>query len=278
MKIKLNNGQYMPVIGFGTWQTPDGDVAYESVKTALEAGYRHIDTAAVYGNEKSVGEGIKASGVRREDIFLTTKLWNDAHSYDGAKKAIKESIKKLGVEYLDLYLIHWPNPLTIRDSWEMGNAGAWRAMEEAVEAGLIRSIGVSNFHERHLNPLFETAKIMPAVNQIYVSPSDKQEALTQFNTENNIVTQAYSPLGTGTVLEDKTLNLIAKKYKKTAAQAAIRWSIQKGFVPLPKSVTKSRIIENYDVFDFELTHEDMHLIDGLQGIGKESLNPDTVEF
>lgn len=276
--IKLNNGVPMPIIGFGTWQTPSGDVAKTSVMNALEAGYRHIDTAAIYGNEVSVGEGIIESGVKREDIFLTTKLWNDAHSYEGAKNAIETSLNNLQTDYLDLYLIHWPNPKLIRDNWEFGNAEAWRAMEEAVEAGKIRAIGVSNFHEHHLNALLKTAKIKPAINQIYASPSDKQAALKAFNDQHGIITQAYSPLGTGTILDNQVLKDIAEVYSKTVAQIAIRWSIQKGYVPLPKSVTKSRIIENFDVFDFELTQEDINIIDTLEGIGKESPDPDQVDF
>lgn len=278
MKYKLNSGYEIPALGFGTWQTPDGDVAEVSVRTALEAGYRHIDTAATYGNEVSVGEGIKNSGVSREDIFLTTKLWNDAHGYQLAKDALKESMDKLGVDYLDLYLIHWPNPKELRDNWAEANAEAWRAMEEAVEAGLVRSIGVSNFHPHHMEELLKTAKIVPAVNQIYISPSDQQEKLVAYNNEHGILSQAYSPLGTGTILTDSELLAIATKYAKTPAQVAIRWSLQKGFNPLPKSVTPSRIVENFNVFDFELSREDMKTIDGLKGIGKEALDPDNLDF
>lgn len=276
--VKLNNGVEMPVIGFGTWQTPSGEVAEMSVYNALIAGYRHIDTAAVYKNEESVGDGIIRSGVKREDIFLTTKLWNDAHSYEGAKAAIDESLKKLKTDYLDLYLIHWPNPIAIRDTWALGNSEAWRAMEEAVEEGKIRAIGVSNFHEHHLAELFKTAKIKPAVNQIYASPSDPQEELKAFNDSHGIVTQAYSPLGTGTILDNEKLIEIAASYNKSVAQVAIRWSIQRGYVPLPKSVTKSRIIENLDVFDFLISDEDMTAIDALKGIGKESPNPDIRDY
>lgn len=276
--VKLNNGVLMPIIGFGTWQTPNGEVAENAVFQALKAGYRHIDTAATYKNESSVGDGIIRSGIDRESIFLTTKLWNDAHSYEGAKKAIKDSLEKLKVDYLDLYLIHWPNPKLIRDHWEEGNAEAWRAMEEAVEAGLIRAIGVSNFHEKHLDALLKTAKIKPAVNQIYASPSDPQEHLKAYNDAHGIVTQAYSPLGTGTILENDVLKRIANEYQKSVAQVAIRWSIQKGYVPLPKSVTESRIIENFDVFDFELKDEDVATIDSLRGLGKEALDPDNLDF
>lgn len=280
MKYKLNNGQMIPAIGFGTWQTPDGRVAEEAVKTALMAGYRHIDTAAAYKNERSVGSGIKASGVARSEIFLTTKLWNDKHSYLGAQEAIRTSLDNLGVEYLDLYLIHWPVPVDLKqdDAWIKANQEAWRAMEEAVAAGLVKSIGVSNFLPHHLESLLETAKIKPVVNQIYLSPSDPQDALVQFNQKHNILSQAYSPLGTGTILNNTNLKQLAQKYQKTVAQIAIRWSLQKGFNPLPKSVTPNRIVENFDVFDFEIDDHDMRLIDELRGIGKGAPDPDNITF
>lgn len=278
MKYILNNSYEIPTIGFGTWQTPEGDVAYQSVLDALEAGYRHIDTAAIYGNEISVGKAIKDSNLKREDIFLTSKLWNSNHSYEKAKDAIKESLVKLDVDYLDLYLIHWPNPKEYRDNWQEANAEAWLAMEEAVEEGLIKSIGVSNFHPHHLDALLESAHIKPVVNQIYLSPSDQQKEIVEYNKKHNILSQAYSPLGTGTILNDEELKEIANKYNKSVAQLAIRWSLQKGFNPLPKSVNKSRIYENIDVFDFEISAEDMSRIDQKEGIGKEAADPDTVDF
>ena len=278
MKYTLNNGNQIPAVGFGTWQTPDGEVAEKSVLTALKAGYRHIDTAAVYGNEESVGRAIKTSGIAREEIFLTTKLWNTEHTYEKTKKAIKESMKKLEVDYLDLYLIHWPNPVDYRDNWEESNAESWKAMEEAVNKGLIGSIGVSNFMPHHMEALLKTAKIIPAVNQIYLNPSEQQEETVNFNDEHEILSQAYSPLGTGTILDNQDLAKIAKKYNKTIAQISIRWSLQKGFNPLPKSVTPSRIIENFDIFDFEITDEDMKFMSGLKGIGKETVDPDKTEY
>lgn len=278
MKYTLNNGYEIPAVGFGTWQTPEGEVAETSVLAALEAGYRHIDTAAAYGNEESVGLAIGKSGVPRKEIFLTTKLRNPDHGYEKTRAAITKSMENLGVDYLDLYLIHWPNPIDFRDNWEESNSGSWRAMEEAVNKGLIRSIGVSNFHPRHMEVLLKNANITPAVNQIYLSPSDQQEEIVTYNKENGILSQAYSPLGTGTILDNKDLEKIANKYDKTIAQLAIRWSLQKGFNPLPKSVTPSRIVENFNVFNFEISDEDMKVIDGLKGIGKESTNPDEIEF
>lgn len=274
----LSNSQKIPALGFGTWQTPDGDVAEASVKAAIEAGYRHIDTAAIYGNEESVGRGIKAAGVPREELFITTKLWNSNHSYEAAKAAIDESIAKLDCDYLDLYLIHWPNPKAFRDNWKEANADAWHAMEEAVEAGKIKSIGVSNFLPHHLDALLETAKIKPVVNQIYLSPSVQQKELVAYNEAHDILSEAYSPLGTGKIFSIESLQDLAAKYNKTVAQVVLRWSLQKGFLPLPKSVHEDRIIENFQVFDFELTADDMAVIDALEGQAGEAPKPDEVNF
>ena len=237
LNYKLNNGMSIPQIGFGTWQTPDGDVAESSVLHALEAGYRHIDTAAIYGNEESVGRAIKKSGINREELFITTKLWNNNHSYEKAKAAIDESLKKLDLDYVDLYLIHWPNPLEIRETYVEGNAESWRAMEEAVAEGKIKAIGVSNFHPHHLDELLKTAKIKPAVNQIFLNPSDSQPEIVAYCQEKDILLEAYSPLGTGRIFEIIELQEIAERYNKTVAQVVIRWSLQHGFLPLPKSVT-----------------------------------------
>lgn len=275
---KLANGVEIPVIGFGTWQTPDGDVAENAVLDALKAGYRHIDTAAIYGNEKGVGHGIVKSGIAREEIFLTTKAWNNIHTYEEAKAALADSLEKLGVAYIDLYLIHWPNPIAVRANWQERNAEVWRYFEEALEAGLVRAIGISNFHEHHIDALLKTAKIVPYVNQIHLSPSEMQPKVVEANDKHNILTQAYSPLGTGTILEVPTLVEIAEKYSKTPAQVAIRWSLQKGYNPLPKSVTTSRIVGNIDVFDFELTPEEITIIEGLAGTGRVATDPDDREF
>ncbi|MGX7163667.1 aldo/keto reductase [Enterococcus massiliensis] len=275
---KLANGVEIPVVGFGTWQTPSGEVAEESVLAALKAGYRHIDTAAAYGNEESVGKGIKASGVPREELFITTKLWNKHHSYALAKQAIEDSLTKLGVDYLDLYLIHWPNPIDFRENWEQANAEAWRAMEEAVEAGKIRAIGVSNFRPHHLDALLKTAKIKPVVNQIFLNPSDLQPEVVAYNDAHDILSEAYSPLGTGKIFDVPELIEVADKYNKTVAQVVLRWSLQHGFLPLPKSVHDERIKENTELFDFELTAEDVKLIDGLHGVAGLAKNPDEATF
>jgi len=275
---KLANGVRIPIIGFGTWQTPDGDVAEKSVLTAIREGYTHIDTAAIYGNEESVGRGIKASGIKRSELFLTTKLWNNAISYEDAKKEINTSLKKLAVSYLDLYLIHWPNPKENRPNGEKRNAKVWKAMEEAYQAGVLKAIGVSNFHPKHIDALLKTAAIAPHVNQIYVNPSDQQLGIVSHNNKYHIVTEAYSPLGTGEIFKVEELKKVADKYQKTVAQIVLRWSLQKGYLPLPKSVHEMRIKENILLFDFNLDAEDIAFIDSLKGSAKTAKDPDTVEF
>ena len=275
---QLSNGVKIPMVGFGTWQTPSGQIAKEAVLTALEAGYRHIDTAAAYENEASVGQAISESGLAREALFITTKLWNKIGTYEEAKVAIDTSLEKLNLTYLDLYLIHWPNPLAFRDRWQERNAQVWRAMEEALEAGKIRALGVSNFHPHHLEALLKTAKIKPVVNQILLNPSDQQEPLVASNQAHHILSEAYSPLGTGKIFEVVELQTLGQKYGKTVAQLVLRWSLQKGFLPLPKSVTKERIIENIALFDFEISPADMATIDQLQGRAGRASNPDEVSF
>lgn len=275
---KLNNGVEIPIIGFGTWQTPDGQVAEESVLAALNSGYRHIDTAAAYGNEESVGAAIKKSGINRHELFVTTKLWNSDHGYQNTKKAIDTSLEKLGLDYLDLYLIHWPNPAAMRDNWVELNAEGWQAMEEAVQAGKIRAIGVSNFRKHHLDELLKTAEIKPAVNQNYLNPSDMQEDLVKYNDSLGILNEAYSPLGTGGLLSNEVVNEIAEKYGKSPAQVLIRWSLNHNFLPLPKSVHPDYIKANADVFDFDIEPEDMKKLDGLHGAAKIANDPDEVDF
>lgn len=274
----LSNGVEIPIVGFGTWQTPSGEVAKDSVKAALDAGYRHIDTAAIYGNEASVGEGLKASGVDRHDIFLTTKLWNSDRGYDNTLKAIDTSLAKLGTDYVDLYLIHWGNPKAFRDNWQESNAETWRAMEEILKSGKARAIGVSNMRVKHLEELFKTANTKPMVNQLFLNPSDMQEEVTKFDTDNGILNEAYSPLGTGKIFGVPELQKMAERYGKSVAQLVLRWSLQHDFLPLPKSVHAERIQENAQLFDFELSHHDMELIDGLHGVAGLAQDPDTVSF
>lgn len=274
----LSNGVEIPIVGFGTWQTPDGDVAKASVETALQAGYRHIDTAAAYGNEESIGAGIKASGVPRSELFLTTKLWNGDHGYDATKQAIDKSLTKLGTDYVDLYLIHWPNPIKFRETWQETNAETWRAMEEILQAGKARAIGVSNFRPQHLDELAKTANVFPMVNQIFLNPSDLQPAVVAYNQAHHLLSEAYSPLGTGKIFGVKKLQKMADRYGKSVAQLVLRWSLQHDFLPLPKSVHADRIRENGALFDFELSHHDMAVIDALHGVAGVAADPDTANW
>lgn len=274
----LSNNVSIPELGFGTWQTPNGDVAVFAVKKALEVGYRHIDTAQGYKNEDSVGQAIKESGIPREEIFLTTKLWNENHSYDLVLSSFEESLKKLQTDYIDLFLIHWPNPVKFRDNWQSANAETWRAMEELYQAGKIKAIGVSNFLPHHFEELKKTATIFPMVNQIFLAPGELQKEVVSYCQEHNVLLEAYSPLGTGKIFDVPEMQELSDKYGKTIAQIAIRWSLQHGFLPLPKSVTPSRIEENLAVFDFELSDEDMQRIDQLDGVVGKATNPDTTGF
>ncbi|MBO0424346.1 aldo/keto reductase [Enterococcus faecium] len=274
----LSNNVTIPELGFGTWQTPDGDVAVASVKKALEVGYRHIDTAQGYKNEASVGQAIKESGIPREELFLTTKLWNANHSYDLVMSSFEESLEKLQTDYIDLFLIHWPNPVAFRDNWQTANAETWRAFEELYQAGKIKAIGVSNFLPHHFEELKKTATIFPMVNQIFLAPGELQEEVVTYCREHDVLLEAYSPLGTGKIFDVPEMKALAEKHQKSIAQVALRWSLQHGFLPLPKSVTPSRIEENIHVFDFELSEEDMKTIDQLDGVVGKATNPDTTGF
>ena len=274
---QMNNGLTIPKVGFGTWQSKD-DEAKQSVLWALEAGYRHIDTAQGYQNEEEVGEAIKESGVPREEIFLTTKLHNKKHGYDNTVEALNESLRKLDTDYIDLVLIHWPNPKYFRDNWKEANAQSWKAMEEFVAKGKIKSLGVSNFLPHHLDALLETANITPAVNQILLNPSEMQPDVVKYNEAHDIISEAYSPLGTGKIFDIEELKGLAEKYDKTIAQLVLRWSLQHNFLPLPKTVTKERVWENADIFDFTIADEDMKTIDGLTGRAGSATNPDTITF
>lgn len=276
----LSDGVEIPIVGFGTWQMANDDNTADIIEHAINVGYRHIDTAAVYGNEESVGLGIQRAidkgVVTREELFITTKLWNDDQTYDLAKKALDDSLERLNLDYVDLYLIHWPNPVKYRENWQEANAESWRAMEEEQAAGKIRTLGVSNFMPRHLKPLLESANVMPTVNQIYLNPSDMQPEAVSENKKHNILTEAYSPLGTGDIFDIEELSDLAKKYNKTKAQIVLRWSLQHGFLPLPKTKTMSRVEENADLFDFEISEEDMKIIDGFKGRAGEGQDPDTI--
>ncbi|MDR1616445.1 MAG: aldo/keto reductase [Syntrophomonadaceae bacterium] len=275
---QLNNGVRIPVVGFGTWQTPGGETAVSAVKEAIKAGYSHIDTAAFYGNEESVGQAVKESGAKREDLFITTKLWNSDHGYEATLKACAASLERLRLDYLDLYLIHWPNPLRFRDQFEKINAETWKAMEELYKSGKTKSIGISNYKPHHIGATLKNAEIVPMVNQIRLYPGFTQEDTVRRCKDEGILVQAYSPLGTGSMLEVKELRELAEKYHKTVAQICLRWSLQMGFLPLPKSVTPARIRENADIFDFELSAKDVQDLASMKNYGGAGFDPDTSSF
>ena len=258
----LNNGVSIPVLGFGTWKAENGEIAYQSVLEALKAGYRHIDTAAIYKNEESVGRAIQDSGITREEIFVTSKLWNTNHNYEQARQAFEESLEKLDLDYLDLYLIHWSNPKPLRenDQWKIRNAEVWRAMEDLYQEGKIRAIGVSNFLPHHLDALLETAKILPAVNQVRLAPGVYQEEVVDYCREKGILLEAWGPFGQGELFDQEEVKEIAARHEKSVAQIALAWSLAEGFLPLPKSVTTSRIKSNLDCFGIELSQEEREIL------------------
>ena len=270
--VTLNDDRAMPQFGLGVWQTPQ-DQAAEVVRTALEAGYRHVDTAAIYGNERGVGEGLRASGLPRDQVFITTKLWNDRQGYDEALVAFDRSLERLGVDYVDLYLIHWPAPK--RDRY----VDAWRALVRIREDGRARSIGVSNFRPHHLERIIGETGVTPAVNQVELHPRWQQRELRDFNARHGIATESWSPLGQGRLLQDPVIGRIAQKHGKTPAQVVIRWHLDSGLIVIPKSVTPSRIRENIQVFDFTLDGDDMAAIERLDDpSGRIGPDPDHADF
>lgn len=274
----LSNGVNIPCVGFGTWQTPNGETATNSVLEAIKCGYRHIDTAACYGNEESVGKAIKLSGINREDLFVTSKLWNTDQGYESTLKAFNKTIKDLDLDYLDLYLIHWPVVKGHKEDWEKSICETWKAFEKLYSEGKIRAIGVSNFKPHHLKVIFENCNIKPMVNQIELHPSHNQDETVKFCRNNNILVEAWGPLSTGRIFKVKEMQDIADKYNKSIAQITLRWHIQNEILPLPKSVTPSRIKENSMIFDFELLKEDMELIQNLKGCEGSGIDPDNINF
>ncbi len=281
--VTLSNGVMIPVVGFGTWQSPSGETAYRAVLEALRCGYRHIDTATAYGNEESVGEALKTylkeSGEKREEIFITTKLANPDHGYERAKKAIERSLSSLGLDYIDLYLIHWPNPIAFRSEWREIDRECWRAMEEAYREGKIRALGLSNFWPHHIDNILEEAEVLPVVNQIKFCPGIDQKEVADYSRKKKMVLEAYSPMGTGGMFTNETMISLSEKYKRSIAQLCIRYALQSGYIPLPKSVTPERIEENTHVFDFEIEAEDMVQIASVNPEGiVPARNPDETTF
>ncbi len=274
----MRNGVKIPCVGFGTWQTPDGEIAVNAVKTAIEAGYRHIDTAAAYGNEPSVREGIARSGIRREDLFLTTKRPGrpEFRGYEGCIKIFNQSLKNLGTDYVDMYLVHWPIPpfgWNGDEGWKKELQETWRAFEKLYKDGKIRAIGVCNCFEEHIKVIYDTCEIKPMLDQIEFHPSYMQQDTVDFCTKEGMLVEAWGPLATGRIFEVEEMKAFAEKYNKSIAQICIRWELQKGLLPLPKSKTPERIIENTKVFDFEISEEDMALIDKVEGCGWSGLYP-----
>jgi 2,5-diketo-D-gluconate reductase A len=266
----LNNGRTIPQFGFGVFQIRPEDTA-AAVAAALQAGYRHIDTAQMYGNEKQVGEAMARSGLDRADVFVTTKLNNDAHVPDDARRAFSESLSALGFDYVDLFLIHWPLPTRYGGDY----VSTWKTLEEFYRDGRARSIGVSNFQPHHLRRLHEESEIRPAVNQIEVHPFLTQRDLRAFCAEHEIAVEAWSPLAQGEVLDDPEIVSIANRVGKTPAQVILRWHIERGDIIFPKSVTPARIRENIDIFDFELSGEDVETISALDRGERTGPDPDT---
>ena len=263
----MNDGRTIPTIGFGLWQVPN-DVAVEATVTAIEAGYRHLDTAAVYENEAGVGEAIARCGIPRDELFVTTKVWNTDHGYDQAMAAMDRSLALLGLDYVDLYLVHWPAP----DTGDYLNT--WRAVLAMQEQGKTISVGVSNFHEHHLERIIAEFGVVPVLDQIELHPNLQQRPLRNFNAQRGILTEAWSPLASGELLDDPTITSIAAKHGVSTAQAMIRWHLQLGHVVLPKSVTPERIRQNIDVFGFNLDQQDLAAIAAMDKGKRTGPNPD----
>jgi methylglyoxal/glyoxal reductase len=268
--VTLHNQVEMPYFGLGVFQSEEGEEVMNAVKWAIEAGYRHVDTAALYRNEKGVGQAIRESGIDRKDIFVTSKVWNSDQGYDQTLKAFDTSLNKLGFDYLDLYLVHWPVSGKYKDTW--------RALEKLYKDGKVRAIGVSNFMQHHLEDLMQDAEIMPMVNQVEFHPRLVQQELVDFCLKNNIRHEAWSPLMQGKVLDLPQIKAIAEKYGKSTAQVILRWDLQKGVITIPKSVHKERIISNADIFDFSLTDEEIKTLDTLDKGERNGPDPNNFDF
>lgn len=279
-ELRLNNGVKIPCVGYGTFRTPE-DVAEKAVADAINVGYRLIDTAAVYGNEVAVGRGIKDAGIDRHRLFVTSKLWNTERGYQSTKRAIDETLQKMQLDYLDLYLIHWPaNQKQFGEQANEINAETWRAMEEAYHEGKLRALGLSNFMPHHIVELMKTAEVAPAVDQIEIHPGWSHKEEVKYLQAHNLLVEAWGPLGGqgAKVMTNPTIIQLADKYGKTPAQLCLRWIIQQGVVPLPKSVHRNRMIQNTQLFDFIISDEDMKKIGALPNLGGQCADPDNVDF
>ncbi|WP_108671850.1 aldo/keto reductase [Peribacillus acanthi] len=268
--ITLHNGVKMPKLGFGVYLVEEGATTVDSVKKAIEVGYRSIDTAAIYKNEKGVGQAIRESGIPREELFITTKVWNSDQGYETTLQAFEDSLERLGLDYLDLYLIHWP----VKGKY----IETWKAMEKLYEDGKVRAIGVSNFNVHHLEDILEHGKHKPVINQIELHPRLSQVEIREFCSKHEIAVEAWSPIGQGKLLDEPTINHVATKHSKSPAQVILRWHLQHGTVIIPKSITPSRIEENTQIFDFELSLEEMTQIDALNMDARFGPDPDNFNF
>ncbi len=276
--FKLRNGVEIPCVGFGTYLTPDGDTCVNSVKEALLAGYRHIDTAEFYANEESVGKALAESGISRDEVFVTTKLWNTNQGYDSALRHFEMSVKKLGLDTVDLYLIHWPMAKDFVADYPRTLLDTWRAFERLYEEGRVRAIGVCNCLKHHLKVIIDNSKVAPMVNQIEFHAGLVQKEAEEFSKQNGVVVEAWAPLCRGRAFGNTVLESIAAKHGKTQAQVLVRWCLDKGVLPLPKSVTPSRIRENIDVFDFALSADEIAAIETIEGVGRIGSNPDDAKY
>jgi diketogulonate reductase-like aldo/keto reductase len=269
-KVRLHNGIEMPYLGLGVFETPEGQEIINAIHWALESGYRHVDTATLYMNEKGVGEAIRTSGIKREEIFITTKVWNSDHGYKKTLDACQKSLDLMKLDYIDLYLIHWP----VKDKY----VETWDALQFLYEKKMVKAIGVSNFLEHHIDDILKTKGIVPMVNQVEFHPYAVQPNLLDYCKKHNIQFEAWTPLMKGKVNEVPVITEIAKKYDKTPIQVVLRWDLQKDVVTIPKSVHKDRIISNAQIFDFELTPEDIKKIDSLDRSERIGAHPDTFDF
>jgi len=274
----LSNNIQIPTIGFGTWKIPNGLEAYNAIRDALDIGYRHIDTAHIYENEESIGKALKECNTPREEIFITTKLWNDCHSHQKALRAFEISLQKLNLDYVDMYLIHWPNPKELRDKFQETILDTWEALIKLYNENKVKVIGVSNFLPHHLEVIIKNSAVVPMVNQIRLFPGSQNFKTIDYCQKKNILLEAYSPFGGGEILNAPELIELSNKYNKTISQICIRWSLQMGFLPLPKSVSPMRMKENMDVFDFHLSKEDIKKLKGIKNYCGPNPNPDKIHF
>lgn len=274
----LSNGVRIPCVAYGTYKAPDGEECVQGVKCALENGYRHIDTAEFYGNEFSIGKALRETDIPRKEIFITSKVWNTHQGFRTTIDAFESSLDKLGVDYLDLYLIHWPNPKQFREDYPEKLYDTWNAMERLYRDGMVRAIGVCNCLTSHLKDLMRYAQVKPMVLQNEIHIGYMQKEATEYAKNNGMIVEAWAPLCRGKAFGMEPLSSIAYKYGKTESQILVRWSLQHNLLPLPKSVRAERIIENADVFDFEISKEDMDKLDAFDGLGRLGSHPDTAEF